>query len=150
MQLLKIISGGQTGADMGGLLAAKELGLETGGTASGGYRTEVGTNLDLRDIYDLSQFGSYPERTYRNVIGSDATVIFGDIAEPGSKLTAKLCRDLTKPFWINPPTLTFLKFLIEHQVEVLNVAGNRESKYPGIEEKVRKFLVMTIGGNPCP
>lgn len=147
MTLRKIISGGQTGADMGGLLAAKELGLETGGTAPGGYKTEKGRNLDLRDTYGLTQFGSYPERTHINVRDSDVTVIFGDITEPGSKLTIKLCQDLMKPFRINPPTLTFLKFLVDHQVQVLNIAGNRESKHPGIEEKVREFLVMTIGGH---
>ncbi len=79
MTLRKIISGGQTGADMGGLLAAKELGLETGGTAPGGYKTEKGRNLDLRDIYGLTQFGTYPQRTRINVRDSDATVIFGDI-----------------------------------------------------------------------
>jgi len=37
-----VISGGQTGADRGGLIAAKELGIPTGGTAPLGYKTEAG------------------------------------------------------------------------------------------------------------
>ena len=36
LRLTKIISGGQTGADMGGLLAARDLGLESGGQAATG------------------------------------------------------------------------------------------------------------------
>ena len=37
----KIISGGQTGADMGGLLAAKDLGIRTGGWMPKGWLTEL-------------------------------------------------------------------------------------------------------------
>ena len=37
-----VISGGQTGADRGGLIAAKALGIPTGGTAPLGYKTEAG------------------------------------------------------------------------------------------------------------
>jgi hypothetical protein len=36
-----IISGGQTGADQGGLFAAEILKIKTGGYAPKGYRTEV-------------------------------------------------------------------------------------------------------------
>ena len=37
---LKIVSGGQTGADRGGLLAAMDLGLDWGGWAPKGWRSE--------------------------------------------------------------------------------------------------------------
>ena len=72
----KIISGGQTGADIGGLLAAKELNIPTGGTAPKGYRTELGSNFDLCDIFNLSEHSSdkYPPRTAANVKNSDGTV----------------------------------------------------------------------------
>lgn len=39
---LKIVSGGQTGADRGGLLAAMDLGLDWGGWAPKGWRSEDG------------------------------------------------------------------------------------------------------------
>lgn len=56
--LTKIISGGQTGADEGGLEGARLLGIPTGGTAPKGYRTENGPNLTLRDTYGLVEHWS--------------------------------------------------------------------------------------------
>jgi len=144
MQLHKIISGGQTGADMGGLLAAKELDLETGGTAPKNFMTEESSNWELKTIYGLVARGNYAQRTYHNVNNSDATVVFGDITTPGTKLTIRLCNELMKPLRINPPTKSLLVFLEDHQIQVLNVAGNRESKDPGIEERVKEFLVEAL------
>lgn len=43
----KIVSGGQTGADQGGLEAAEELGIPTGGWAPAGYYTEQGKHKTL-------------------------------------------------------------------------------------------------------
>ncbi|HME98544.1 MAG TPA: putative molybdenum carrier protein, partial [Terriglobia bacterium] len=51
----KIISGGQTGADMGGLLAARELGIETGGMAPKGWLTENGPEEVLLRSFGLSE-----------------------------------------------------------------------------------------------
>lgn len=140
----KIISGGQTGADMGGLLAAKELGLETGGTAPRNYNTEEGRNWKLKTIYGLIAKGTYPARTYDNVSDSDATVIFGRITSQGSRLTLRYCNSLHKPFIHNPGVIAFYRFITDNKVEVLNVAGNRESHHPGIEEKVRAYLVEAL------
>ena len=39
---IKVVSGGQCGADLGGLLAAELLGIPTGGIAPNGFRTEKG------------------------------------------------------------------------------------------------------------
>jgi Circularly permutated YpsA SLOG family len=39
---MKIISGGQTGADQAGWRAAKACGLETGGWMPKGWKTELG------------------------------------------------------------------------------------------------------------
>ena len=39
---LKVCSGGQTGADLGGLIAAKQAGLETFGWMPPGFLTEFG------------------------------------------------------------------------------------------------------------
>ncbi len=142
--LRKIISGGQTGADMGGLLAAKELGLETGGTAAKYYMTEDGSRLILKTKYGLTAQGTYAERTYHNINSSDATVVFGNITSQGSGLTVKLCQDLGKPYIHNPGVIAFFKFLTEHNVEILNVAGNRESRNPGIERRVREYLVEAL------
>ncbi|KKL28978.1 hypothetical protein LCGC14_2369790, partial [marine sediment metagenome] len=79
MKLLKVISGGQTGADQGGLEAGKELGLETGGTAPLGWKTEDGPQPELLKGFGLRECTQpgYPVRTRRNVLTSDGTVIFG-------------------------------------------------------------------------
>ena len=47
-----IISGGQTGADMAGLMAAKKVGFNTGGFAPKGFKTELSSNLMLNLIYN--------------------------------------------------------------------------------------------------
>ena len=86
----------------------------------------------------------YPARTKMNVANSDATVIFGDVSEPGSKLTCGLCRRLEKPWSVNPTTTDLLELIEWHNVKVLNVAGNRESKNSGIQERVRRFLVNAL------
>jgi hypothetical protein len=73
MANLKIISGGQTGADIGALKAAKECGFATGGMAPYRYWTEKGSNFDLRDIYSLTENDitddltkSIKDRTFKN------------------------------------------------------------------------------------
>jgi len=144
----KIISGGQTGADQGGLEAGRELGLETGGTATQRFMTELGTCLKLRDTYGLTEGvydpKTYPKRTRKNIEDSDATVIFGLVGEPGSKLTCNICVELGKPWDVNPNRLDLQCLLGWYNVKVLNVAGNRESKSPGIQARVRNFLVDAL------
>lgn len=60
----KIISGGQTGADRGGLEAARTLGIPTGGTAPRGYLTETGPDESLREFgLTESKSSAYVVRT---------------------------------------------------------------------------------------
>ncbi|MFN9468419.1 MAG: YpsA SLOG family protein, partial [Pseudanabaena sp.] len=99
-----IISGGQTGADWGGLLAAADLGLATGGLAPKGYRTELGENLELAK-FGLQEADriEYEVRTVHNVQAADATVIFADrLHSDGTKLTIESCIKYAKPYLINP------------------------------------------------
>lgn len=145
---MKIISGGQTGADLGGLEGAKELGFETGGMAPKGYRTEVGPNLKLKTVYGLaeSEFQDYAYRTVKNISLADATVIFAhDVGSPGTQLTIKACAGSNKPFLVNPKDSQALRdFCKEHDVKVLNVAGNRESKATGLQVWVKYFIIDTF------
>lgn len=146
--VVKIISGGQTGADQGGLEAGKALGLETGGTAPQRYITELGTSLKLRDVYGLTE-GEYdrkvyPKRTKLNVRNSDATVIFGSVGSPGTLLTLRLCRSSGKPVLLNPTLSNFVLAVKELSVKVLNVAGNRESRNPGLQGRVKSFLIEAL------
>lgn len=144
----KIISGGQTGADRGGLLAGKLLGIETGGTAPPNFMTELGTCLELRDTFGLVEGEydprTYPKRTKRNIKDSDGTLLMGIIHSPGSRLTLRYCQELEKPWIINPTPLDLKEWLDTYKIEVLNVAGNRESKNPGIEKETILLLRSTL------
>jgi hypothetical protein len=148
----KIISGGQTGADTGGLVAARELGIESGGTAPHGWLTEDGpreSQLRAFGLLECAEDG-FPARTRRNLVDSNGTLLVGHYRSGGSRLTYDVARVLSKPlFHISFPerrdrTEEFRDWLEKHDVVVLNVAGNRESQSPGIAEFTRDFLVRAL------
>ena len=152
--LERVISGGQTGADQGGLEGAKEAGIETGGMAPRGYRTSSGPQPDLRRRFGLeeSQSAYYSPRTRTNVRNSTGTVIFGDPHSPGSRLTSRLCREYQKPCLKIPypsstsdsPRDALAVWCLVNCVETLNVAGNREERNPGIQAFVRGVILGTV------
>jgi len=149
--LTTIISGGQTGADRGGLEAGEKLGLVTGGWIPKGFRTENGAAPMMALQYNLQEHHSskYPPRTKLNVKQADATLIVGNINSSGSKLTARCCMDMHKPYIVVPrhkavvpiklDILRLRRFL--KNVTILNVAGNRESKNPGIQNFTKTLIV---------
>lgn len=76
---------------------------------------------------------------------SDCTIIIArDINSSGTKLTIKLCKELNKPYIIITEELKGLTLhemcmllylkLKDDKVEIINVAGNRESVAPGIQD----------------
>lgn len=155
----RIISGGQTGADRGGLLAAHDLGIARGGLASAGWRSE---DFEIPQWFrtGMTQSGSesYRVRTRANVEASGGTLIvsFGPLPhDSGSMLTAKLARTLVKPclhLWVWPDGhfhsvggARLRTWLEAHAIVTLNVAGPRESREPGIQEATRAALVVVLG-----
>ena len=149
MVIRKIISGGQTGADQAGLRAGKLLGLKTGGTAPYNWMTEEGPQKVLLSAYGLIAGPydpkTYPIRTRLNVENSDGTVIFGNISSPGSKQTIGMCKYVVKPCIVNPTEFRLRKWARENSIEVLNVAGNRESRNLGIYKEVVELLLEAFG-----
>lgn len=148
MLVKKIISGGQTGADQGGLEAGRCLSIETGGTAPYNWMTEYGRKEKMLRSYGLiagpPDPKTYPKRTRLNVYESDGTVIFGFTDSPGSRLTKELCTTYDKPCIINPTFDALRKWVKENNIQVLNVAGNRESKNPGIFNRVVNILTKAL------
>lgn len=146
---IKIISGGQTGADRAALDAAIELGLDYGGSIPKGRLAEDGM-LDLRydRMTELKSY-NYDARTKKNVINSDATLIFtmGAIGG-GTAYTMQVAQKYNKPFLHidlldkteSEAVQTVKKWLKKIQPDVLNAAGSRESTSKGIYEKVFKIL----------
>ncbi|MEM9149726.1 MAG: putative molybdenum carrier protein [Cyanobacteria bacterium P01_F01_bin.3] len=139
----KIISGGQNGADLGGIKAAKKLGILTGGTAPKGWRV---VDFDGNDSSnpELAQYGlvehsssDYPPRTYRNVADSDGTALFMQVESRGSQLTKRACKQAERLIIVNPSPSQLRDWISEKSIKVLNVAGNRASpKTPDIEDLV--------------
>lgn len=153
MPVILIISGGQTGADWGGLLAAADVGIATGGLAPKSYLTELGANPELVKFGLLeSDSDDYEIRTIHNVLTADATVIFADYTNSdGTKLTIDSCIKYQKPYLINPDSIALHDWILEQQVKVLNVAGNRESIAQGLGDRTRQVVrdalsLCTING----
>ena len=151
-----IISGGQTGADQGGLLAARELGIATTGAAPKGWLTEDGPQRTLLRSFGLKECEDrgYPARTKANVLKSDGTLIVGPYRTGGSALTAKLANDNRKPLFHVPfspmkdaqdnQIEEFRYWLKRFRIGTLNVAGNRESQSRGIGSFTTAFLLAAL------
>lgn len=151
----KIISGGQTGADQAGLIVARELKIETGGSVPKGWKTEAGPAPWLAE-YGCKETNDdgYRVRTEKNVRDASGTIIFGGTQTPGSRLTVDFCRQHRKVFTVvsfgNPllkPREELLRginkvklFLELYDITTLNVAGSRESRKPGIGEFTQEVL----------
>jgi hypothetical protein len=146
--LTKIISGGQTGADRAALEWAKSVGLSTGGFMPRGFLAEDGNHPHFVDLYGIKEHSSpeYPPRTELNVQSADATLLFGRLSSSGTRLTKNLCLRYNKPYlawgWPYPdPELSLMDLMdFMREYEVINVAGNRESKNRGITVALKERL----------
>lgn len=167
LSVIKIISGGQTGADVGALRGAKDAGIPTGGNAPKGWLTEKGPQQKLHESFGLvecalgggSDADAYRQRTIENVLEADVTVIIGRDS-PGSHLTKTAAVRAERPWtWLpfnlswdkeardreaNLHANTLASFIARRGGPVINVAGNRESVTPGIERFVREVIKLTI------
>jgi len=152
-----IVSGGQAGADQGGLFGAVKARVRTGGWAPKGWWTECGQQKSILSAYNLKEHprNGYPARTEANVADSDGTVLFGLIQSPGSQLTKKYCLQLNKPLMHIPvvggnivgytrAVDGFFEWVESNGIETLNVSGNRESKNLGIYKSVAAFIQMGV------
>jgi Circularly permutated YpsA SLOG family len=89
---------------------------------------------------------SYPARTVQNVQDSDGTICFGTTDTPGSKTTIGACNRFKRPLMLVESYRSILPADVviwvrrNPQIKRLNISGNRESKNPGIGERVERFL----------
>ena len=147
----KLVSGGQTGADMGIVAAGARLGIQIGGLVPKGWKTERGPAPELERFgFTESYSGDYAERTRRNIEQSDATLIFATNPDSdGSRLTIDHAARVGKPYLaldpFEPAAIQAIgQWLDSVRPAVLNVAGNRESRSPGITEQVGKVLCAAL------
>lgn len=145
MTLQKIISGGQTGVDRAALDVALAKGIPCGGWCPRGRLAENGK---IPDCYPLTEtpHRRCRERTEWNVRDSDATLILatGKLTG-GTKLTEFFARQMGKPCFrvdfADPVDVDWLKEqLVSNEIQVVNIAGPRESTEPGIYQKTVDYL----------
>ncbi|HSQ58757.1 MAG TPA: putative molybdenum carrier protein, partial [Gemmata sp.] len=55
MRLERVISGGQTGADRGALIAARAAGIATGGFMPRGFLAHDGNHPEFAELYDMRE-----------------------------------------------------------------------------------------------
>ena len=150
--LKKIISGGQLGADQAALDAAIKYNFPHGGWIQKGRKIKNGV---LPDKYELEEMpvAGYKERIEQNVIDSDGTVIFshGDLtggADYSMKMTERHQRHkLHIDLKVIPSSIAASKintWIIENNIEVLNVAGSRASEDPDIYKNTMYIIEDSI------
>jgi len=150
----QIVSGGQTGVDRAALDVALECGVPCGGWCPKGRRAEDGP---LALCYPLQETPSddYAQRTGWNVRDSDGTLILtlGFPLTGGTAQTVECAKRLRKPHLVHdlaahPSPSAVLAWATAHQVNVLNIAGPRESRCAGIYPCARRFLHQLLCAPP--
>ena len=165
----RIISGGQTGVDRAGLVAAMSFSIRVGGWLPKGRMAEDGVVPE--GFYGMQECeGGYRERTRANVRSGHATLILSDKfpLSGGTAYTAEVAAELGKPCkvvdldaddavgQIRDWMLSLEDSLEGSERIVLNVAGPRESISPGIFAKAKQALLEVFasfrnwsGGDLC-
>lgn len=143
----RVITGGQTGADQGAWRAARAAGIPTAGMMPLGFLTEDGPRPEFATEFGAVEMptADYRLRTEQNVRDADATLWFGSVDTPGAIATLRAAEAMGRPRMIVKPgqgvkPSDVAAWLVLRRVKILNVAGNRESKSPGIGERVEAFM----------
>jgi hypothetical protein len=147
----KIVSGGQTGVDRAALDVAIFFEIEHGGWCPLGRRAEDGR---IPVIYQLKQTRSkqYTARTEKNVIDSDGTcILYRHKTTGGTELTRKLAIRHNRPLICIDLDVAKEKeqkelgdWLKTFGIQVINIAGPRESTCPGIRKQTERFLLQVF------
>jgi len=144
----KIISGGQTGVDRAALDAAIKLTIPHGGWIPQGRLTENGP---LPPEYQLQETRStsYADRTEKNVLDGDATLIIsrGPLTG-GSEYTRDMAIKHNR-LWLHidlkkipafQAAIAINDWISKKGIEIVNVAGPRASKDPKIYKDTLNIL----------
>ncbi len=162
MRVKRIISGAQTGADRAALDFALEYEIPCGGWVPTGRQAEDGPIPDRYGVWEMED-GGYPERTEKNVLESDGTLILSHGELTGGSLSTRewaekharpcLHIDFNRSLAFDA-AIDVNDWMSEHRVEVLNIAGPRASKdgeiYPAVFKLLETVFYVSIISDAMP
>jgi hypothetical protein len=146
------------------LVAGRQASIEAGwmprwnsAWITAGRRSERGRIPLKYQLFETNE-RNYVVRTERNVVDSDGTlVLFRNQMTGGTELTHRLAQKHGKPHLcldlvqvslaqddFDEVKQHLFDWLSENQIEILNVAGPRESTSAGIQADSRMFLVAAL------
>ena len=135
---MKIISGGQTGVDRAALDVALKHGIDCGGWCPAGRSDEFGripAQYPLKEV----EGGGFTERTSQNVKDSNGTIIiYFRQLRGGTEQTMRFCVEQQRPhelidaskISVEDAARLVADFVRRHKIDILNVAGPRQSEWP--------------------
>ena len=147
--ILKVISGGQTGVDRAALDAAIELKIPYGGWCPKGRLAELGAKIPDKYLLKETASSNCSVRTKLNIRDSEGTLILLSDRTmkviDGTVLTIEQVKQQQKPYLIVDLSkkwdiASIVDWIRQNNIEILNVAGPRESNIPGIYLLSLKFL----------
>ena len=155
MTISKIVSGGQSGVDQGTLDACRWIEFLYGGWVPKGRLTEAGPLPGIYKGMQEHKSADYLARTEANVVDSDATLLLCHGKPAGGTLrTARFAIKHNRPWFhvrMDKPMDSEVKEFVELLNEfcpdngVLNVAGTRESKNPGVQKATPVWVLEILG-----
>jgi len=148
MGIEKIISGAETGVGHGAMEFALGQGIPGEGYCVKGRKCEDG-RIPARYLMIETDQTDYSYCIRKNVQISDGIMVLvrGGNQDEDTRYTIDCCRKLEKPLVIidlaadiEQTHERILEWLDFHQINVLNIAGNKESQDSGICEATIEFL----------
>jgi hypothetical protein len=135
---VKIISGGQTGVDRAALDVALKHGIDCGGWCPAGRSDEFG-RIPAQYPLEEVEGGGFTERTSQNVKDSNGTIIiYFRQLRGGTEQTVRFCVEQQRPHELIDASKISVEdaarlvagFVRRHKIDILNVAGPRQSEWP--------------------
>jgi Circularly permutated YpsA SLOG family len=159
LMLSLVISTGQTGAARAGWRAAKAAGIATSGAMPLGFLAEDGPHPEFEEEFNAHEllYTGPADRTEENVLVSCGTLWFGSSDSHAGLFAMAWAEKVRKPFLLVPlrgdpvPPSQVADWLADQNIRILNVAGSRESRAPGIGARVEAFLdqVFALSQQPA-
>lgn len=146
----KLFSGGQPGADRGGLIAARRMGVPTGGWVSArDFEADPWIWFHFNTFRMKVDDDCASGRSDMNIKAAKGTIrVATDFGTRAERKSLKLLLKHNKPFYdLNPSTdnstiyvEAVADWIRRHEIRTLNLSGNSERTCEGISGWTNRFL----------